>query len=83
MSYEQLKRAFKGNSGDLATYERFCAGSLAGLFSQSAIYPMEVSTVHLQYLTAIVDTLKYFLNVFFNENEHTNIVILAFFTSFA
>ncbi len=40
----QIKRSMKsGFDRDLGISERFLAGSLAGAFSQSAIYPMEVS----------------------------------------
>lgn len=43
MAYEQVKRAIKADEGhELGLYERFCAGSLAGGISQSAIYPLEV-----------------------------------------
>ena len=43
----QAKQVIKHNLGDpdreLAIYERFAAGSFAGAFSQSMIYPLEVS----------------------------------------
>ena len=40
----QIKRVMKqGTNRDLWISERFMAGSLAGAFSQSVIYPMEVS----------------------------------------
>lgn len=42
-AYEQVKRLIKGESKEnLAIYERFCAGALAGGISQTAIYPLEV-----------------------------------------
>lgn len=44
MAYEQVKRAIKADdeARELELYERFCAGSMAGGISQSAIYPLEV-----------------------------------------
>lgn len=44
-AYEQVKRYIKGynNNKELNIYERFIAGSVAGGFSQSIIYPLEVS----------------------------------------
>lgn len=44
MAYEQAKRAIRSsNSRELTIYERFVAGSFAGSFSQTIIYPLEVS----------------------------------------
>lgn len=44
MAYEQVKRAIKADdeARELELYQRFCAGSMAGGISQSAIYPLEV-----------------------------------------
>ena len=43
MAYEQAKRVIKGsNTRELTIYERFVAGSFAGSFSQTVIYPLEV-----------------------------------------
>lgn len=48
MAYEQGKRILKGNSNrELRIEERFLAGSLAGAFSQSIIYPLEVVKTRL------------------------------------
>ena len=48
MAYEQLKRLIKGNSEhELRIEERFVAGSIAGAFSQSLIYPLEVIKTRL------------------------------------
>lgn len=48
MAYEQLKRLIKGNSKkELRIEERFIAGSIAGAFSQSVIYPLEVIKTRL------------------------------------
>ena len=43
-AYEQMKRKIKdhNNNRELNIYERFIAGSFAGGFSQSIIYPLEV-----------------------------------------
>ncbi|XP_057661516.1 calcium-binding mitochondrial carrier protein SCaMC-2 isoform X1 [Diorhabda carinulata] len=47
-AYEQVKRLIKGDSQHvLSIYERFVAGALAGGFSQSAIYPLEVLKTRL------------------------------------
>lgn len=47
-AYEQIKRLIKGDSKEaLSIYERFCAGALAGGFSQTAIYPLEVLKTRL------------------------------------
>nr|CAI5853494.1 unnamed protein product [Callosobruchus analis] len=47
-AYEQVKRLIKGDSkNQLAIYERFMAGALAGAISQTAIYPMEVLKTRL------------------------------------
>jgi solute carrier family 25 phosphate transporter 23/24/25/41 len=43
-----VKRLLKGNSDrELAIYERFMSGSIAGALSQSVIYPMEVLKTRL------------------------------------
>jgi len=43
MAYEQAKRFIRGSrTNDLTIFEKFMAGSLAGGFSQSLIYPLEV-----------------------------------------
>jgi solute carrier family 25 phosphate transporter 23/24/25/41 len=48
MAYEQGKRFIKGKSNrELKIEERFVAGSLAGAFSQSVIYPLEVMKTRL------------------------------------
>ncbi|CAL8113656.1 unnamed protein product [Orchesella dallaii] len=48
MAYEQGKRFIKGNSNrELRIEERFLAGSLAGAFSQTLIYPLEVVKTRL------------------------------------
>ncbi|XP_051162995.1 calcium-binding mitochondrial carrier protein SCaMC-2-A isoform X2 [Leptopilina boulardi] len=48
-AYEQVKRYIKGynNNKELNIYERFIAGSVAGGFSQSIIYPLEVMKTRL------------------------------------
>ncbi|XP_065830281.1 calcium-binding mitochondrial carrier protein SCaMC-2-like [Oscarella lobularis] len=47
-AYEQIKKLFRENSStDLRVSERFAAGSLAGVVSQTAIYPMEVLKTRL------------------------------------
>lgn len=44
MAYEQAKRLLRGSSSrDISIYERFVAGSFAGGFSQTIIYPLEVN----------------------------------------
>jgi len=48
MAYEQGKRFIKGKSNrELRIEERFIAGSVAGAFSQSVIYPLEVMKTRL------------------------------------
>lgn len=48
MAYEQGKRFLKGNSSrELRIEERFLAGSVAGAFSQTLIYPLEVVKTRL------------------------------------
>ncbi|KAL1130729.1 hypothetical protein AAG570_011970 [Ranatra chinensis] len=49
MAYEQAKRLIRNNNTtrDLTIYERFIAGSLAGGFSQTVIYPLEVLKTRL------------------------------------
>ncbi|XP_059477924.1 mitochondrial adenyl nucleotide antiporter SLC25A23 isoform X2 [Neocloeon triangulifer] len=48
MAYEQAKRVLRGNSSrDISIYERFVAGSFAGGFSQTIIYPLEVLKTRL------------------------------------
>ncbi|XP_077276191.1 short Calcium-binding Mitochondrial Carrier isoform X1 [Temnothorax americanus] len=49
MAYEQVKRAIKEDDEgrELGLYQRFCAGSMAGGISQSAIYPLEVLKTRL------------------------------------
>jgi len=37
----------KNGTGELGIADRFAAGSLAGVFSQTAIYPLEVSFTYL------------------------------------
>jgi solute carrier family 25 phosphate transporter 23/24/25/41 len=48
MAYEQTKRAIRGETPrEMRVHERFVAGSFAGAFSQSVIYPMEVLKTRL------------------------------------
>ncbi|XP_062398305.1 calcium-binding mitochondrial carrier protein SCaMC-2-A [Sardina pilchardus] len=47
MAYEQIKRLMGSNGQTLGISERFLAGSLAGVFAQSVIYPMEVLKTRL------------------------------------
>eukprot|EP00102_Acyrthosiphon_pisum_P004332 XP_001947794.1 PREDICTED: calcium-binding mitochondrial carrier protein SCaMC-1-B-like [Acyrthosiphon pisum] len=48
MAYEQAKRFIQGSrTNDLTIFEKFMAGSLAGGFSQSLIYPLEVLKTQL------------------------------------
>lgn len=48
MAYEQGKRFIKGSgTRELRVEERFLAGSFAGAFSQSIIYPLEVIKTRL------------------------------------
>jgi solute carrier family 25 phosphate transporter 23/24/25/41 len=46
-AYEQAKRVFKQNGVQLGGGERFLAGSFAGAFSQTVIYPMELLKTRL------------------------------------
>ena len=47
-AYDSLKRLVRGDvDRELAVYERFIAGSLAGGMSQTAIYPLEVMKTRL------------------------------------
>jgi len=47
-AYDSLKRLVRGDvDRELALYERFLAGSLAGGISQTAIYPLEVMKTRL------------------------------------
>ncbi|KAM7249361.1 hypothetical protein ACFE04_019888 [Oxalis oulophora] len=47
-AYEQAKRLIRGsNSRELTIYERFVAGSFAGSFSQTIIYPLETLKTRL------------------------------------
>ena len=52
-AYEQVKRKIKdhNNNRELNIYERFIAGSIAGGFSQSIIYPLEVSIPFNRYFS--------------------------------
>ncbi|XP_033952103.1 calcium-binding mitochondrial carrier protein SCaMC-2-B isoform X1 [Pseudochaenichthys georgianus] len=47
MAYEQIKRLMGSNQETLGIAERLVAGSLAGAFAQSSIYPMEVLKTRL------------------------------------
>ncbi|XP_077457484.1 calcium-binding mitochondrial carrier protein SCaMC-2-A-like [Stigmatopora argus] len=47
MAYEQIKRLIGNDKTTLNIWERFVAGSLAGVVAQSAIYPMEVLKTRL------------------------------------
>jgi len=48
MAYEYAKRRLRGDSDrEVSIYERFAAGSFAGTFSQTVIYPMEVLKTRL------------------------------------
>ena len=45
-AYDALKRLVRGNDDrELALYERFACGSMAGGISQTVIYPLEVRNI--------------------------------------
>lgn len=47
-TYEKVKRLIKGDSEEeLSFCERICAGALAGAFSQTVIYPLDVMKTRL------------------------------------
>lgn len=47
-AYEEIKRLIVGDSGkEITVAERFAAGSVAGAFAQTAIFPMEVMKTRL------------------------------------
>lgn len=47
-AYDEVKKRIKGDDmRELEIYERLCAGSAAGAFSQTAIYPLEVMKTRL------------------------------------
>lgn len=47
-AYDEMKRLIKGKDNrDLKIYERLVAGSFAGAFSQTVIYPLEVLKTRL------------------------------------
>ncbi|XP_063240523.1 calcium-binding mitochondrial carrier protein SCaMC-2-B isoform X2 [Bacillus rossius redtenbacheri] len=64
LAYEQAKQLIRGSkTRELSIYERFVAGSLAGGFSQTVIYPLEVMKTRLALRTTgqyknIVDAAK-------------------------
>jgi solute carrier family 25 phosphate transporter 23/24/25/41 len=66
MAYEQVKRAIKSDNEtrELGIYERFCAGSIAGGISQTAIYPLEVCLAISFHRT----TIELLINIL-NRNE--------------
>lgn len=71
MAYEQAKRLIRGTrTKDLTIFERFMAGSLAGGFSQSLIYPLEVCLFSLFQMSLLTIILKQFLIGFKNEISH-------------
>jgi solute carrier family 25 phosphate transporter 23/24/25/41 len=45
-TYEEVKVWMRGDNAEITTLQRFAAGSTAGAFSQSVIYPFEVMQVH-------------------------------------
>ncbi|XP_020782605.1 calcium-binding mitochondrial carrier protein SCaMC-2-A-like [Boleophthalmus pectinirostris] len=47
MAYEQIKRLIGSDKETLSIFERFVAGSMAGVIAQSTIYPMEVLKTRL------------------------------------
>ncbi|XP_038063947.1 calcium-binding mitochondrial carrier protein SCaMC-2-like isoform X2 [Patiria miniata] len=47
VAYEHLKKLIKSEGRELRIHHRFMAGSLAGVFSQTMIYPMEVLKTRL------------------------------------
>eukprot|EP00118_Oscarella_pearsei_P005354 m.24552 g.24552 ORF g.24552 m.24552 type:complete len:471 (+) comp28641_c0_seq1:51-1463(+) len=46
-TYEQIKKVFQGDNNELTATKRFASGSLAGVISQTSIYPMEVLKTRL------------------------------------
>jgi len=57
----------KSGTTELGIAERFAAGSLAGVFSQTAIYPLEVTCqlMHARFLFSVAVS-------FFGECGHPN-----------
>lgn len=52
--FHQAKKLFMTHDGQIEPWERLIAGSLAGIASQSSIYPMEVR--YLSYIQVTTDT---------------------------
>lgn len=53
MAYEQVKKFIRSQSSnkELTIMQRFFAGSVAGGFSQTVIYPLEVCDTHIIYVS--------------------------------
>lgn len=53
MAYEQVKKFIRSQSSnkELTIIQRFFAGSVAGGFSQTVIYPLEVCDTHIIYVS--------------------------------
>ena len=60
----------KGNANrDLTIVERFCAGSFAGVFSQTMIYPLEAINYIYFFLYFFFLFFKYFLSYIFRDKK--------------
>lgn len=72
MAYEQAKRLIRGSrTKDLSIFERFMAGSLAGGFSQSLIYPLEVCLlIYIYYLLFLSILILFFCIGVKNQISH-------------
>jgi solute carrier family 25 (mitochondrial phosphate transporter), member 23/24/25/41 len=46
-AYDRFKKLISKNPSDIQVHERFCAGALAGVTAQTAIYPLEIVKTRL------------------------------------
>ena len=58
----------KSASGELGIADRFVAGSMAGVFSQTAIYPLEVH--YLLLLSVYLLSWEKFVSIVLHLNTH-------------
>ena len=84
MFYDQIKKSLKTITGkdDLGVLERMAAGSMAGILSQSAIYPLEVMKTRLILRKSHQSSKSCIKEILKGTNGSFSVIVRAFYRGY-